>query len=118
VDVRRNAETGDIEGVDKLSKADSKFLKDLTPHQKTKDKKQKSKAVEKRKMRFDKLKEKKQAKKEKHIVDEFAFYRDEVKFGEVVHEPPKLTTLPRKAEAGDRVMLHILLFCAYLLISM
>jgi len=75
-------------------------MRDLTPHNKSK--KEKPKSAEKKKQRLAKLKEKKLAKK-KGKVDEFAHYRDVVKFGEVAHEPPKLTTLPRKSASSDMV---------------
>ncbi|XP_059472092.1 coiled-coil domain-containing protein 137 [Neocloeon triangulifer] len=96
VEVQRNADTGRIESVDKLSIADAKFLKDLTPHNKTR--KASAQSMEKKKARLQKLKEKKQLKKTVKVDDEFAKYKDKVEFGEVAHEPPKLTTLPRRAE--------------------
>lgn len=49
-------------------------------------------------------------KKRKRDKEEgFETFRDEIKFGETVHEPPKLTALPKKAvstEADIRVSTH------------
>lgn len=59
-------------------------------------------------------------KKRKQDKEEgFERFRDEVKFGETVHEPPKLTALPKKAvskEADVRVSTHFQSFYLMLLL--
>jgi hypothetical protein len=47
-----------------------------------------------------KLKEMKKAKLEKN-QDDFERFQDNVKFGEIVHAPPAIKTLPRKADSKD-----------------
>ncbi|XP_065341110.1 coiled-coil domain-containing protein 137 [Cloeon dipterum] len=98
VEVQRNKETGNIEAVKALSHDETNYLKNITPSKKTK--KVDAKIAEKKKKRLQKFKEKKQAKKHRE-VDEFTRYKDEVQFGEIVHEPPKLSVLPRRAEMVD-----------------
>jgi hypothetical protein len=97
VNVLRNRESGEVEAINKLSKADVEFHKFLTPHGKVREKTRSTANREKRKQ---KALEKAETKKEKR-VDEFAKYRDDVKFGEVVHGPPQLTVLPRKSSRVD-----------------
>lgn len=104
--MKRNDQTGQIEGVEKRGKDEAQLQSEPAPNKKAR--KLKRKAVEKKKQRLEKFKEKKQAKKEGK-VDEFAHFKDEVKFGEIVHEPPKLLTLPRRAQAVDRVSIQKIL---------
>jgi hypothetical protein len=47
-----------------------------------------------------KLKEMKKVKLEKN-QDDFERFQDNVKFGEIVHAPPAIKTLPRKADSKD-----------------
>jgi predicted nucleic acid-binding Zn ribbon protein len=61
---------------------------------------EKTRSTANREKRKQKALEKAETKKEKR-VDEFAKYRDDVKFGEVVHGPPQLTVLPRKSSRVD-----------------
>jgi hypothetical protein len=98
--VKRNDKTGQIEGVEKRNKNEAKLESEPAPNKKAR--KLKRKTAEKKKQRLEVFKEKKQAKKAGKF-DEFARFKDEVKFGEIVHEPPKLLTLPRRAQAVDKV---------------
>lgn len=97
VNVQRNRESGEVEAINKLGKDDVEFIKFLTPHGKVREK---TRATSNREKRKQKALDKAEAKKERR-VDEFAKYRDDVKFGEVVHGPPQLTVLPRKSSRMD-----------------
>lgn len=54
----------------------------------------------KKEWKKQKLKEMKKEKLEKN-QDDFARFQDKVKFGEIVHAPPVIKTLPRKADTKD-----------------
>lgn len=97
VNVKRNVDTGEVEKITKVSKDDVAFLRDLKPHGKQREK---SRSAGKRDKRKEKKADKLKAKLERN-VDEFARFKDEVKFGETVHEPPQLTVLPRKSSRID-----------------
>lgn len=105
VEIKKNPETGKVEGIVKSKRAKIDEL--MKSARKEGDKKVKRKPLnkigeprlpktERRKL---KLKEKKQ-KKLKAKVDEFDKYKDNVKFGEIVHEPPNLSPLKK---GGERV---------------
>lgn len=107
VDVVRNAQTGEIEGVKKKEKDEIEDLmrkkqKEARIDQENKEKgikkkKKKKKVVpkltkaEKRKKRIEAKKQLKQG----VDIDGFSKYKDNVKFGEIVHCPPTLE-LPKK----------------------
>ncbi|KOC69361.1 Coiled-coil domain-containing protein 137 [Habropoda laboriosa] len=101
VQVNRNLETGRVEG---LSKCDiTEFDKIQRVNAKHRNiKKKKKKTTEEPKMtKAEKRKEKLKLKKQKQLeekIDDFDSFKDQVKFGEVVHEPPQLQVRPRKAE--------------------
>ena len=103
--VNRNPKTGNIEGVTKCSKDELDNIKKLKVKDKDTKKKKKKKAVEKPKMtKAQKRKEKLKLKKEKlkeNEVDEFESLKDEVEFGEIVHEPPQIKVRPKKADSSS-----------------
>ncbi|CAG9824618.1 unnamed protein product [Phaedon cochleariae] len=106
VDIKRN-EDGEIEGVLKRPKDELELMvKKLKNDKKEKkNKRKKEKLAEngttiprltKSQKRQNKLKDKKMRKQQQN-ADGFEKYKDNVKFGEIVHAPPSLTA-PRRAE--------------------
>ncbi|KAF4521852.1 hypothetical protein B566_EDAN003726 [Ephemera danica] len=100
VNVQRNEETGDIEGVSKVPKEETAFLRDLQPTAKNQGKK--SRLARNREKRKEKMQKKKQDKVERK-TDDFSLYKDEFMFGETVHAPPQLNILPRKSKKEDDI---------------
>ncbi|XP_076235511.1 coiled-coil domain-containing protein 137 [Calliopsis andreniformis] len=102
VQVNRNPETGYIEGLTKCSKSELDHIEMLRAKHKNIKKKKKQKGNEikltKSQKRQEKLRLKKEKKQQKEM-DEFKNFKDEIKFGEVVHEPPELKTRPKAADS-------------------
>ncbi|KAI4456688.1 hypothetical protein MML48_8g00000849 [Holotrichia oblita] len=105
VDITRNPETGQIEKVTKRKKDELElYIKQIKKEKKFKGKKkiqhdsEKSKLTKSQKRQV-KLKEKKETKLISNI-DEFKTFKDDIKFGEVAHEPPVLPA-PRKVTIED-----------------
>lgn len=103
VKIKRNQATGKVEEVVKAGKDQLwEYMKKLKKEQKNKSKKKKATEekprLTKSQKRSLKLKEKKQKKAENNFT--FDTQKDEVRFGEVVHEPPTLVA-PRKTEKND-----------------
>ncbi|CAD1469749.1 unnamed protein product, partial [Heterotrigona itama] len=103
VQVNRNPETGKIEGLSKCEKTELDKIEMLRMKHRNVRKKKKKKDTDEPKMtKSEKRKEKLKLKKQKQIekrVDEFNNFKDQVKFGEVVHEPPQLKIRPKYANA-------------------
>lgn len=102
VQVNRNPETGRVEGISKAQKDELDEIEKLrAKHRNIKKKKKKTQSelpvMTKAQKRKEKLKLKKQ-KKQTEERDEFEDFKDEVKFGEIVHAPPQLKTKPNKAD--------------------
>lgn len=97
VQVKRNPETGKVEEVIKRKPDEIDELMRKARKQKCKRKKEKVPELTKAERRKKKLQVKKEKKMENDI-DEFKCFKDEVKFGEVVHQPPNLM-IPKKGEA-------------------
>ncbi|XP_076391266.1 coiled-coil domain-containing protein 137 [Megachile rotundata] len=100
--VNRNPETGNIEGVTKVAKDELDNIEKLTAKDKG-TKKKKKKSIDKPKMtkgqkRKEKLKLKKEKRKEEE-VEEFENLKDQVQFGEIVHEPPQIKIGPKWANS-------------------
>ncbi|XP_076161608.1 coiled-coil domain-containing protein 137 [Ptiloglossa arizonensis] len=120
VQVNRNPETGNIEGLTKctlteLDKIDMLRAKHKNFRKKKKKEDKNEIKMTKSQKRKEKLRLKKET-KEKEDVDEFKIFKDQVKFGEVAHEPPRLTTIPKAANStstskpGEKdLLLHSLL---------
>lgn len=104
VQVKRNTETGEIEGLEKRPKDEiEELLKLKSKHKNIKKKKKKSKNPEGevKLTKGQKRKKKIEMKKDKKLqdqIDEFETFKDNVGFGEVAHAPPELKIRPRKAE--------------------
>lgn len=112
VEVKRNAETGDIEGLTKKPKTDLDQVEKLKAKAKNINKKKK-KVVGEPKVKLSKSQKKKekllqkQERKHQDDVDEFKTFKDKVEFGEIVHAPPELKTNPKNEH---KVCCHELLF--------
>lgn len=117
VEIKRNPETGDVEGVSKAPKDEIDELMKLKMKHKNIGKKKKKKAtevepkltkVQKRKRKLDMKKEKKM----QDSIDEFKVFREKVEFGDVAHAPPNLKLRPIKSKDGQpgerRLLLHSL----------
>ncbi|XP_060827167.1 coiled-coil domain-containing protein 137 [Bombus pascuorum] len=102
VQVNRNPDTGKIEGLSKCEKTEIDEIEMLRGKHKNIKKKKKEKDTDKPKMsKSEKRREKLKSKKQKQMeekVDEFDSFKDQVKFGEVVHEPPQLKVRPKHAD--------------------
>lgn len=104
VEVKRNPDTGNIEGLSKRSKDEIDELMRLKAKHKNTSKKKKKKTepvvklskAQKRKKKLDT----KKAKKLQDDIDEFKVFRETVQFGDVVHAPPELKIRPKKADAS------------------
>ncbi|KAG5891730.1 hypothetical protein JTB14_000333 [Gonioctena quinquepunctata] len=105
VEIQRN-EDGEVEEVTKRPKDELElYLKKARKEKEEKGKKgkKKKKTNESNSLRLSKWQKRQRKLKEKtdrkklQDVDEFKKYKDDVKFGEIVHAPPSLTT-PRKVE--------------------
>lgn len=103
VQVNRNPETGKIEGVSKCEQTELDKIEMLKSNHKNIKRKKKNSDINKVKMtKTEKKKEKLKLKKEKQMeekLDEFDNFKDQVEFGEVVHEPPQLKIKPKNANA-------------------
>ena len=104
VQVKRDPETGHIQGLTKCSISELDKIEMLRAKHKNirKKKKKKKNGDEIRLTKSQKRKEKLRVKKEKRElegVDEFENFKDQVEFGEIAHEPPQLTTRPKAAES-------------------
>ena len=107
VQVNRNPETGKIEGLLKCEETNLDKIEMLRMKHRNIRKKKKKKdeaKMTKSEKRKGKLKLKKQ-KQMKERVDEFNNFKDQVKFGEVAHEPPQLKVRSKYANAvsGNKV---------------
>ncbi|XP_058796539.1 coiled-coil domain-containing protein 137 [Phymastichus coffea] len=112
VDVKRNTETGCIEGIVKKPKSDLEEIEKLKSKAKNINKKKKKVEGEntvklsKSQKRKEKLR-KKEEKKLEDDIDEFKVFKDKVEFGDVAHAPPELKTLPknvRKVKYNDLLL--------------
>ncbi|OAD53393.1 hypothetical protein WN48_10271 [Eufriesea mexicana] len=101
VQVNRNPTTGVIEGLSKCEQTELDKIEMLRAKHKNIKKKKKKKDMDKPKMtKAEKKKQKLKLKKQKQMeekTDDFDSFKDEVQFGEVVHEPPQLKIRPRNA---------------------
>ncbi|XP_012255106.2 coiled-coil domain-containing protein 137 [Athalia rosae] len=104
VEVKRNAATGNIEGLTKKPKDEIDELMRLKmKHQNTKKKKKKITEPVIKLTKAQKKKQKLEMKKARKLqddVDEFKIFKEKVEFGDVVHAPPEFTTRPHKADAS------------------
>lgn len=117
VQVDRNPETGEIEGLSKRERTELDVIENLKSTHKNIKRRNKSETdtMTKGERRKEKLRVKKESKK-METLDEFEDLRDQVRFGEVVHEPPQLKTRPKKADSSTTskpgkktLLLHTLL---------
>lgn len=102
VQVKRNSETGTIEGLEKKPKDEIDELMKLQKKHKNIGKKKKKKTTTEPKLskgqkRVRKLEMKKAAKLQDSI-DEFKEFREDIKFGDIVHGPPDLKIKPARIE--------------------
>lgn len=100
VQVNRNPDTGEVEGLSKCEKTEIDEIEMLRAKHKNIKKKKKDTdepKMSKSEKRREKLKSRKQKQMEEK-VDEFDTFKDQVKFGEVVHEPPQLKVRPKHAD--------------------
>lgn len=106
VQVKRNTETGEIEGIEKRPKDEiEELLKLKSKHKNIKKKKKvKNSEDEVRLTKSQKRKNKLEMKKSKKLqdqIDEFKTFKDNVAFGEVAHAPPVLKIRPRNVDKND-----------------
>ncbi|XP_053982101.1 coiled-coil domain-containing protein 137 isoform X1 [Hylaeus volcanicus] len=102
VQVNRNPETGNIEGLSKCKLTELDKLEMLRARHKNIKKKKKKDSDEVKMTKSQKRKEKLQLKKEtkqENGVDEFENFKDQIKFGEVAHEPPQFKIRPKAADS-------------------
>lgn len=100
VEIKKNPETGKVVDIVKRKKDEIDILMRKARKEKGKPQKKTVKKVttEPRLTKAEKRKQKLKEKKEKKLqgqVNDFDKYKDNVKFGEIVHEPPNLI-LPKK----------------------
>lgn len=101
VQVNRNPETGHIEGLSKCEQTELDKIEMLRAKHKNIKKKKRKNINEPKMTKSEKRREKLKLKKQKQMeekVDDFDSFKDQVKFGEVAHEPPQLKVRPRKAD--------------------
>ncbi|XP_015590660.1 coiled-coil domain-containing protein 137 isoform X2 [Cephus cinctus] len=101
VEVKRNLETGKIEGLTETPKNELDELAKLQMKHKNTKKKKKVSENEVKLTKAQKRKQKLEAKKEKKLqdnIDEFKIFEDKVEFGDIVHAPPELRIRPGKME--------------------
>ncbi|XP_043484769.1 coiled-coil domain-containing protein 137 [Leptopilina heterotoma] len=108
VQVKRNMETGVIEGIEKRPKDEiEELLKLKSKHKNIKKKKKVKKSEDEvRLTKSQKRKNKLEMRKSKKLqdqIDEFKTFKDNVAFGEVAHAPPDLKIRPRNADKIDSV---------------
>lgn len=113
VQVKRNTETGVIEGIEKRPKDEiEEMLKLKSKHKNIKKKKKVKKPEDEVKLtKNQKRKKKLEMKKDKKLqddIDEFKTFRDNVAFGEVAHAPPELKIHPKKIDKSDSARVKIL----------
>lgn len=114
VQVKRNEETGEYEGLEKRPKDElEEILKLKSKHKNIKKKKKKKKPEAEVKLsKEQKRKRKIEMKKDKKFqdqIDEFQTFKDHVEFGEVAHAPPELKIRPKKADKESSVRVRIFL---------
>ncbi|XP_063994445.1 coiled-coil domain-containing protein 137 [Diachasmimorpha longicaudata] len=100
VQVKRNVETGTIEGLEKAPKDEIDELMKLQKKHKNIGKKKKKTTeikLSKSQKRMKKLELKKASKLQENI-DEFKQFREDIKFGDIVHAPPDLKIKPARIE--------------------
>ncbi|XP_039290225.1 coiled-coil domain-containing protein 137 [Nilaparvata lugens] len=104
VNVKRNQKSGAIEGIENAKPDEFEVLaKANLENQKTNKRKKKNKKLKADQAELLTSKERRKAKekerKEERMkdIEEKHMLKDHVKFGEVVHQPPKLTARPRNA---------------------
>lgn len=101
VEIKKNPKTGRVEEIVKKKKDEIDILMRKARKEtgkKVKKKSKKSVSAEPRLTKSEKRKVKLKVKKEQKLlgkVDDFDKFKDVVKFGEIVHQPPSLT-LPKK----------------------
>lgn len=121
VQVNRNPETGNIEGLTKCSMNEIDKIEMLRAKHKNIKKKKKKKGTDEVKMtKSQKKREKLKLKKEKRElenVNDFENIKDQVEFGEVVHEPPQIKIRPKAADSATTAKVHILEGLCFLLLS-
>ncbi|XP_033335918.2 coiled-coil domain-containing protein 137 [Megalopta genalis] len=102
VQVNRNPETGNVEGISKCEMTELDKIDMLRAKHKNIKKKKKKGVTEvkmtKSQKRREKLKSKKERKEQENAKD-FGDMKDQVKFGEVVHEPPQIKIRPKAADS-------------------
>ena len=104
VEVKRNSETGEIEGLSKKPKDEIDELQKLMAKHKNIKKKKKTVDAEgnpkltKAQKKKEKLLKKKEKKNEEDENESMWKVTDKVEFGEIVHAPPELKILPRNAD--------------------
>ncbi|KAF7996891.1 hypothetical protein HCN44_002537 [Aphidius gifuensis] len=100
--IKRNNETGEIEGVEKPPKDEiDELLKLKKKHANIGKKKKKKNILEPKLTKSQKKKVRLNSKKEKKLqdnIDEFKNYKDDIKFGEIAHAPPDIKVRPKKTE--------------------
>lgn len=100
VAIKRNTETGEIEGIEKQQKSEIDELK-MKHKNIGKKKNTKNDEFEPKLSKSQKRKRKldaKKAKKNQNDIDEFKNYRENIKFGDIAHAPPDLKIRPKKAD--------------------
>lgn len=106
VEIRRDPTTGEVTDVTKrpTDEVDEMLFKVLDKKNSRKREALEEKRKKRRQEKKEKLKLKKQEKLEKRR-DDFEHLKDTVKFGEIVHRPPVLTAIPKKAseDQGNKV---------------
>ncbi|XP_076292966.1 coiled-coil domain-containing protein 137 [Lasioglossum baleicum] len=105
VQVNRNPETGNIEGLSKCEMTELDKIEMLRAKHKNIKKKKKGAAeikMTKSQKKREKLKLKKEKKEEEKAKD-FEDIKDQVKFGEVAHEPPQIKTRPKAADPAASI---------------
>lgn len=112
VQVKRNRETGRVEGIEKRPKDEIEEMLKLKSKHKNISKKKKIKKPEdevkltKNQKRKKKIEMKKNTKLQNQI-DEFKTFKDDVAFGEVAHAPPELKIRPKNVNKDDSVRVRI-----------
>ncbi|XP_076656260.1 coiled-coil domain-containing protein 137 [Halictus rubicundus] len=117
VQVNRDPETGNIEGLSKCEMTELDKIELLRAKHKNIKKKKKKGVPEIRMTKSQKKREKlklKKEKKEEENMKDFKDVKDQVKFGEVAHEPPQIKTRPKTADPTTKpgkkdLLLHSLL---------
>lgn len=110
VQVNRNPETGNIEGLSKCEQTELDKIEMLrAKHKNIRKKKKKKDTDEPRMTKAEKRKEKLKLKKQKRMAekaDDFDSFTDQVQFGEVAREPPQIKVRPKKTDNLSTSKVH------------